>query len=231
MSRQKVAFPLPTQVYTVPGFCMRCFLLEDTVCSFSEYCCQFKACWYTCALECTQLYLKYRYCAHWTGSGLESASTLLLLDSTGSVNLCQSWEAKMILLLLMTTSLSVWAVICSLHLKISYLKADCLQRVAFFPVSLMQFLKHVMHQELVYCTLDISEMRVNMYLILKVVLLVWGAHPRRNGIAVTELVYCSLHSLRYILCPSAIESVTLCNNWFLKYSTSLFLKHCKLFIS
>lgn len=78
----------------------------------------------------------------------------------------------MIILLLMTTSLSLLSIICSLHLKISYLKADYPQRIASFPVFLVQFLKHVMYWELVYSTLDISEMRVNMYLILKMVPLV-----------------------------------------------------------
>lgn len=73
---------------------------------------------------------------------------------------------------LMTRSLSLLAIIGSLHLKISYLKADYLQRITSFPVFLMQFLKHVMYQELVYSMLDISEIWVNMYLILKKVPLV-----------------------------------------------------------
>lgn len=134
----------------------------------------------------------------------------------------------MIILTLMTTSLSLLAIICSLQLKISFLKADCPQRIASFPVFLIHFLNHVMHWELVYSTLDISEMRVSMYLILKVVPLIWEAYPC-NGIAVAELVYFLLHSVGYLLCSLAIESIRPCNNCvFLKNNTWLSLKHWKL---
>lgn len=87
------------------------------------------------------MHLKYRYHAHCTGSSLGSATTLLL-GSTGNVSLCQWWEAKTISVLLMTKYLSLLAIICSLHLKISYFKADYPQRIDSFPVFLMQFLTH-----------------------------------------------------------------------------------------
>lgn len=131
----------------------------------------------------------------------------------------------------MTTSLFLLAIICSLQLKMSYLKAGCPQKIASFPGFLMQVLKHVMYWELVYSTLDISEMQVNMYLILKMVPLVWEAYSHNNGIAATESVYCSLHSLRYILCSLAIYSIRSCNNSLFLKQHLTFFETLKTFIS
>lgn len=85
----------------------------------------------------------------------------------------------------------------------------------------MHFQKHVMYWEFIYSLFDISEMRINMYFILKMVPVVWEAYPYGKGIIVAELVYCSWHSLRYILYSLAIESLSPYKNCFYKTPSDL----------